>query len=65
MVNSCSVFVGTDASRRVVVIWTIRVKMFDGVVTTLNDGHILELRKNMISLGTLDSNGYCYRSKVE
>ena len=37
--------------------------MFDGVVRALCDvRHIPELRKNLISLGTLDCNGYSYKS---
>ena len=33
--------------------------MFDGVVRTLTGvRHVLELRKNLNSLGTLDSSGY-------
>ncbi|KAK3023698.1 hypothetical protein RJ639_044308 [Escallonia herrerae] len=37
--------------------------MHDGIVRTLTDvRHVPELRKNMISLGTLDSNGCSYRA---
>jgi hypothetical protein len=36
--------------------------MFDGVVKTLCDiRHVPEVEKNLISLGTLDSNGYGYK----
>ena len=46
---------------RVVGMGNIRVKMFDGVIRTLCDvRHVLDLRKNLISLGTLDSNGFNY-----
>ncbi|KAG8478589.1 hypothetical protein CXB51_028432 [Gossypium anomalum] len=38
---------------------TIKVKMFDGVVRTLSDVlHVPELKRNLISLSTLDSKGY-------
>ena len=41
----------------------IKVKMFDGVIRTLCDvRHVNDLRKNMISLGTLDANGFNYKS---
>ncbi|KAK3010795.1 hypothetical protein RJ639_011899 [Escallonia herrerae] len=37
--------------------------MHDGIVRTLTDvRHVPELRKNLISLGTLDSNGCSYRA---
>ncbi|KAG8496528.1 hypothetical protein CXB51_007650 [Gossypium anomalum] len=43
---------------------TIKVKMFDGVVRTLNDvRHIPELKRNLISLSTLDSKGYRYTTE--
>jgi hypothetical protein len=42
----------------------IRIKMFDGVVRTLCDvRHVLDVEKNLISLGTLDSNGFSYKSE--
>ena len=38
--------------------------MFDGVVRTLGDvRHILDLKRNLISLSTLDSKGYKYTSE--
>ena len=41
----------------------IRVKMFDGVIRTLCDvRHVPNLRKNLISLGTLNDNGFNYKS---
>ena len=63
LVNTGSVLMGNDASCKVVGIGSIKIKMFDGVVRTLCDvRHIPELRKNLISLGTLDCNGYSYKS---
>ena len=36
--------------------------MFDGVIRTLCDvRHVLSLRKNLISLGTPDENGFKYK----
>jgi hypothetical protein len=38
--------------------------MFDGAVKTLcNVKHILDLRKNLISLGTLNYNGFSFKSE--
>ena len=62
LVNSGFVLMGNDASCKVIGIGNIRIKMFDGVVKTLCDvRHIPDLRKNLISLGALDSNGFCYK----
>ena len=42
----------------------IGIKMFDGVIRMLcNVRHVSEVEKNLISLGTLDSNGYGYKSE--
>ena len=55
---------GNDASCQVFEIGTIKIKMCDGVVRTLSDvRHVPNLRKNLISLGPLDSNGHGYKSK--
>ena len=46
---------------RTVRIGTIKIKMFDGVVRILTDvRHVSNLRKSLISLGTLDVNGYAF-----
>ena len=63
LANFCSVMIGNDASCRVVETGNIRVKMFDGVIRTLcGVRHVPDLRKNVISLGTLDGNGFSYKS---
>ena len=63
LVNSSYVLMGNDTSCKVVGIRNIRIKMFDGVVRTLCDvRHVPDLRKNLISLGTLDCNGFSYKS---
>ena len=63
-VNCGSVLIGNDATCKVVGIGTIKINMFDNVVRTLGEvRHVLEVKKNLISLGTLDSNGYCYKSE--
>jgi hypothetical protein len=50
---------GNDISCKVVGVGSIQIKMFDGTVKILTDvKHIPELRKNLISLGVLDTRGY-------
>ena len=62
-VNYGFVLMGNDASCRVFGMVNIRVKMFDYVIRTLCDvRHVLDLRKNLISLGALDDNGFNYKS---
>ena len=63
LVIFCSVLMDNDALCRVVRMGNIKVKMFDSVIRMLCDvRHVLDLRKNLISLGTLDSNGFNYKS---
>jgi hypothetical protein len=53
------VYMGNGISYKVVGIGSIRIKMFDGTVKILTDvRHVHELRKNLISLGVLDTRGY-------
>ena len=48
-----------DISSKVVGIGSIQIKMFDGIIKILTDvRHVLELRKNLISLEVLDIGGY-------
>ena len=43
-------------SCKVIGIGTVRIKMHDGIVRNLKDvRHVPHLKKNLISLGTLDS----------
>ncbi|KAK2997614.1 hypothetical protein RJ639_025033 [Escallonia herrerae] len=56
------VLMGNDVTCKVVGICSIQIRMHDGIVRTLTDvRHVLELRKNLISLGMLNSNGCSYR----
>ncbi|KAG8485555.1 hypothetical protein CXB51_018931 [Gossypium anomalum] len=58
------VLMGNNASCKIVGVGTIKVKMFDGVVRTLSDvRYVPELKRNLISLSTLDSKGYRYTAK--
>ena len=53
---------GNDATCPVIGIGTVMIKMFDGVVRVLsNVRHVLDLRKNLISLGVLDDLGYTHQ----
>ena len=55
------VLMGNNASCKVAGIGTVKIKMFDGVVRTLSDvRHIPDLKRNLISLSTLDAKGYKY-----
>lgn len=52
---------GNNASCKIAGPGIVRIKMFDGVVRTLgNVKHAPDLKRNLISLGTLDSKGYKY-----
>ena len=55
-VNSSIATMGNGEHCKITGIGNIRIKMFDGVVRTSCD-------VNLISLGTLDSNGYGYKSE--
>ena len=49
---------GNNATCKTVGIRSIRIKMYDGIVRTLTDvRHVLELRKNLISMEVLDDVG--------
>ncbi|KAG8471931.1 hypothetical protein CXB51_036977 [Gossypium anomalum] len=55
------VLMGNNASCKIAGVGTIKVKMFDGVVRILNDvRHVPELKRNLISLSTLDTKRYRY-----
>ena len=55
---------GNNASYRITGIRTIKIKMYDGVIKTLGDvRHVPDLKRNLISLSTLDSKGYKYISE--
>jgi hypothetical protein len=61
-INCGSVRMGNDAACTIIGMRTIKIKMSDGVVRTLEEvRHIPDMRKNLISLGTLDSKGYSYK----
>ena len=56
-----AVLMGMDALYKIAGVGTIRIKLFDGIVRTLGDvKHVPDLKRNLISLSTLNSNGYKY-----
>eukprot|EP01018_Ginkgo_biloba_P027656 Gb_41806 [translate_table: standard] len=58
-VDGSVVFMGNDVSCETVGIGSVKIRMFDGIVRTLTEvRHVPELKKNLISLGVLDSAGY-------
>ena len=58
------VLIGNNMSCKVIGIDTVRIKIHDGVVRTLTEvRHILDLKKNLISLGILDSQGCKYSAE--
>ncbi|KAK2968890.1 hypothetical protein RJ640_025497 [Escallonia rubra] len=64
--NDGNVLMGNDDACKVMGICTIKMKMFDGIVRTLGDvRYIPDLKKNLISLGTLDSIDFSISIKGE
>lgn len=56
--NGGNVTMGNNATCKVIGTGTVAINMFDGIVRTLTKvRHVPELKKNLISLGTLDTNG--------
>ena len=49
---------GNNAPCKTIGIGTVRIRMADRIIRTLtNVRHVPDLKKNLISLGTLDANG--------
>ena len=61
-----TIHLGDDKPCAIIGIGNIKIQLHDGVVRTLNDvRHIPDMRKNLISLGTLHANGFNYRSDYD
>ncbi|KAL5580404.1 hypothetical protein UlMin_012846 [Ulmus minor] len=59
-INGGKDFLGNNTSCQVIGIGDVQLKMFNGVTRLLqNVRYLLELRKNLISLGQLDTMGGC------
>nr|KYP59893.1 Retrovirus-related Pol polyprotein from transposon TNT 1-94 [Cajanus cajan] len=53
------VFMGNDMACKTISIGTIQIKMHDGVIRTLTEvRHVPDLKKNLISVGVLDTKGF-------
>ena len=60
-VNGGSVLMGNDVTCKIAGFGAVRIRMHDGTVRILNNvQHVPDLKKNLISLGTLDFLGYEY-----
>ena len=60
-IDGGDVLMGKDAPCKIIGIGSFKIKMYDGVVRTLTEvRHVPELKKNLISLSTLDAKGYRY-----
>jgi hypothetical protein len=62
--NAGTMLMGNDARCKAIGLGTIKVRMFDDIDRILtNVRYVPDLKKNLISLGTLDSLGYGYLAK--
>lgn len=60
------VYMGNDKACAITGKGQIKIRMYNGVVRTLCDvRHVPELKKNLISLGTLHGNGFGYKTKKD
>jgi transposase InsO family protein len=53
-----TVYLGNNISLAIEGIGHIRIKMFDGVVRSMECWHVPQMKRNLISLSTLDDQGY-------
>ncbi|GAV72345.1 hypothetical protein CFOL_v3_15833, partial [Cephalotus follicularis] len=56
-VNEGKVLLGDNNALKVVRYGKVHIKMFDSVIRTLEAWHVPRMKKNLISLGVLDSHG--------
>ena len=59
-INGSSVFMRNNVAYKIVGIGAVRIRMHGTVKTLKNVRHVPDLKRNLISLGTLDSLGYKY-----
>ena len=61
-VNHGKVLLGNNMSCSVVGIGIVAINMFDGMTRTLKEvRHISDLKRNLLSLGTLDKSSYNFK----
>lgn len=62
-ISGGSVFMGDDHALDVIGIGSIKIKMYDRTIRTIQEvRHVKDLRKNLLSLGQLDENGCSYKT---
>ncbi|KAH9746316.1 hypothetical protein KPL70_004379 [Citrus sinensis] len=58
-ISGGSVYMGNDHALEIAGIGTIKIKMFDFTIRTIGEvRHVNSLKKNLLSLGQMDSHGY-------
>ena len=58
---SGKILMDNDAPCKSVDIGFVQIKMLDGIVRTLTKGHhVLELKKNLVSVGAMDLKGFSF-----
>ncbi|KAH9680375.1 Integrase catalytic domain-containing protein [Citrus sinensis] len=63
-VDGGRVLMGNNNVCKIIGMGSVKIEMFDGSVKTLCDvRHAPRLKRNLISLGMLDSMGYCFKSE--
>src|SRR5438270_11716921 len=60
---SGTVYVGDGSSSSIEGAWSIRLRMSDGVIRTMECWHVSVIKRCLISLSTLDSHGYRYHAR--
>jgi len=60
---SGTVYLGDGNSLQVEGISHIRLKMFDGVIRSIEGWHVPQIKRNLISLSILDDQGYKFHSE--
>jgi hypothetical protein len=64
--NGGAVWMGDNTAHKIVSMGTVEIKMHDDMVHTLTEvHHVATMSKNIISLSTLDINGYKYYTSGE
>ncbi|KAH9725713.1 hypothetical protein KPL70_007982 [Citrus sinensis] len=59
LISGGSVYMGDDHALEIAGIGTIKIKMFDGTIRTIGEvRHVNGLKKNLLSVGQMDSHGY-------
>ena len=57
-ISGGSVYMGNDHALEIAGIGTIKIKMFHGTIRTIGEvRHVNDLKKNLLSLGQMDSHG--------